>query len=73
MGEMCQYSYICVHVDMFSFNDNINEYLQLHCFTYTTQGVPIKSHYMRKIHNLFRVDENSLEQCCAAHIVQCCQ
>ena len=24
-------------------------------------------------HNLFRVDENSLEQCCAAHIVQCCQ
>ena len=26
-----------------------------------------------KMHNLFRVDENSLEQCCAAHIVQCCQ
>ena len=26
-----------------------------------------------KTHNLFRVDENSLEQCCAAHIVQCCQ
>ena len=25
-----------------------------------------------KMHNLFRVDENSLEQCCAAHIVQCC-
>ena len=22
-----------------------------------------------KAHNLFRVDENSLEQCCAAHIV----
>ena len=27
----------------------------------------------QKTHNLFRVDENSLEQCCAAHIVQCCQ
>ena len=27
----------------------------------------------KKRHNLFRVDENSLEQCCAAHIVQCCQ
>ena len=26
-----------------------------------------------KTHNLFRVDENSLKQCCAAHIVQCCQ
>ena len=26
-----------------------------------------------KTHNLFRVDKNSLEQCCAAHIVQCCQ
>ena len=26
-----------------------------------------------KTHNLFRVDENSLEQCCVAHIVQCCQ
>ena len=26
-----------------------------------------------KAHNLFRVDKNSLEQCCAAHIVQCCQ
>ena len=25
------------------------------------------------MHNLFRVDENSLEQCWAAHIVQCCQ
>ena len=22
---------------------------------------------------MFRVDENNLEQCCAAHIVQCCQ
>ena len=27
----------------------------------------------QKTHNLFRVDENSLEQCCAAHIVRCCQ
>ena len=26
-----------------------------------------------KTHNLFRVDENSIEQCCAAHIVQRCQ
>ena len=26
-----------------------------------------------KTYNLFRVDENSLEQCCTAHIVQCCQ
>ena len=26
-----------------------------------------------KTHRLFRVDENSIEQCCAAHIVQCCQ
>ena len=33
-----------------------------------------KKRYTRvKTHNLFRVDENSLEQCCAAHIVQCCQ
>ena len=27
----------------------------------------------QKTHNLFRADDNSLEQCCAAHIVQCCQ
>ena len=26
-----------------------------------------------KTHNLFWPDENSNEQCCAAHIVQCCQ
>ena len=26
-----------------------------------------------KVHNLFRVVKNSIEQCCAAHIVQCCQ
>ena len=26
-----------------------------------------------KRHNLLRVDKNSLEQYCAAHIVQCCQ
>ena len=26
-----------------------------------------------KTHNLFRVDKNSLEQCCAAHIVHCYQ
>ena len=31
------------------------------------------SHTQQKTHNLFRVDENSREQCCAAHIVQCCQ
>ena len=27
----------------------------------------------QKTHRLFRVDENSIEQCCAAHIVQRCQ
>ena len=27
----------------------------------------------RKSHNLFRAFENSIEQCFAAHIVQCCQ
>ena len=27
----------------------------------------------QKTHNLLRVDENNLEQCFAAHIVQCCQ
>ena len=26
-----------------------------------------------KTPNLFRIDETNLEQCCAAHIVQCCQ
>ena len=26
-----------------------------------------------KTHNLFRVDENGFEQCCAAHIVQRCR
>ena len=26
-----------------------------------------------KNYHLFQVDENSLEQCCAANIVQCCQ
>ena len=44
------------------------------------QLTPIKVNIMHnkcttrvKTHNLFTVDENSLEQCCAAHIVQCCQ
>ena len=27
----------------------------------------------QKTHNLFWPDENSIEQCCAAHIVQGCQ
>ena len=27
----------------------------------------------QKTRNLFWVDENSREQCCAAHIVRCCQ
>ena len=26
-----------------------------------------------KMSNLLRIDENSIEQCCAAHIVQYCQ
>ena len=29
-----------------------------------------KKHTRVKMHNLFRVDENSLKQCCAAHVVQ---
>ena len=27
----------------------------------------------QKTNNLFKVVENSIEQCCAAHIIQCCQ
>ena len=40
----------------------------------TTKMLPLFGYYtQRKTHNLFRVDENSIEQCCAAHVVQCCQ
>ena len=31
------------------------------------------SGYAAKMNNLFWADENSIEQCFAAHIVQCCQ
>ena len=30
-------------------------------------------HTQQKMNNLFWPDENSYEQCLAAHIVQCCQ
>ena len=29
--------------------------------------------YTRKNYELLKVDENSIKQCCAAHIVQCCR
>ena len=29
--------------------------------------------YTRKNYELLKVVENRIEQCCAAHIVQCCQ
>ena len=32
-----------------------------------------KNYTQQKANNLFRVNENSIEQCCAAHIVQSCQ
>ena len=43
---------------------NISLFLVSTLWWYTTQP---------KTHNLFRVDENSLEQSCATQIVQCCQ
>ena len=33
----------------------------------------IQKSTQQKSHNLFRAVENSIEQCLAAHIVQCCQ
>ena len=58
MQKFCKTS----RYNMFSFS-NIEEQMTL-AKAVTTQ---------QKSHNLFRVDENSIELCFAAHIVQCCQ
>ena len=34
---------------------------------------PHTVNYTRKKYELLKVVENRIEQCCAAHIVQCCQ
>ena len=39
----------------------------------TQYFVILKKYTQQKTHNLFWPDENSIEQCCAAHIVQGCQ
>ena len=45
--------------------NNIVDNIVQGCFQWTST--------QQKTHNLFRVDENNLEQCCAAYNVQCCQ
>ena len=53
--------------------DRGNKYILSVVDYYTKYAEAVALPTQQKTHNLFRVDLNSLEQCCAAYIVQCCQ
>ena len=62
----------CMEVDLLA-GTSIGNKSGVRCPLFGVVRLEVSIISQQKTHNLFRVDENSLEQCCAAHIVQCCQ
>ena len=68
----CSHQIKIAHIKLQLFTSNYN---CSHQITIHSHQITIRSHQItqQKMNNLFWPDENSNEQCFAAHIVQCCQ